>query len=241
MATGANRGAWYAGLMGPLAEAGIEFELLAGVSAGGIASAWFAARDEEAYIDSWRQADPYRIALHPALSYGRRRTVDHLISNITLSTAGAFGHVPANPVPPYIWDILPVGETGWFSVWVPVPTDVEIGEVVISARGWETDTEMDSSSLTMVDEWAIEETPFGVTLTAIVENTSPNDLVGLNATVATDSGCRIWAYASVIENSTGDPTTVVVEPAVEINLNPRGAGPSRIIPWDGQLGSFPAP
>jgi predicted acylesterase/phospholipase RssA len=86
MATGANRGAWYAGLMGPLADAGIDFDLMAGVSAGGIASAWLAAGDEEAYIDSWRQADPYRIALHPALSFGRRRTVDHLISNITLKT-----------------------------------------------------------------------------------------------------------------------------------------------------------
>jgi predicted acylesterase/phospholipase RssA len=86
MATGANRGAWYAGLMGPLSEAGIAFELIAGVSAGGIAAAWFAAGDEEAYVDSWRQADSFRIALHPALSFGRRRTVDHLISVITLET-----------------------------------------------------------------------------------------------------------------------------------------------------------
>ena len=86
MATGANRGSWYAGLMGPLQQAGIEFELMAGVSAGGIASAWFAAGDEAALVDSWRQADPYRVALHPALSFGRRRTVDHLIRTITLAT-----------------------------------------------------------------------------------------------------------------------------------------------------------
>jgi predicted acylesterase/phospholipase RssA len=86
MATGANRGAWYAGFMGPLASAGIEFELLAGVSAGGIAAAWFAAGDASALVDSWRQADPFRIAMHPALSFGRRRTVDHLIRNITLKT-----------------------------------------------------------------------------------------------------------------------------------------------------------
>jgi len=86
MATGANRGAWYAGFMGPLADAGIEFDLLAGVSAGGIASAWFAAGDPDAYVDSWRQADPFRIAIHPWLSLGRRRTVDHLIENITLKT-----------------------------------------------------------------------------------------------------------------------------------------------------------
>jgi predicted acylesterase/phospholipase RssA len=86
MATGANRGSWYAGLMRPLEEAGIDFELMAGVSAGGIASAWFAARDEEALVDSWRQADSYRVALHPLLSVGRRRTVDQLIRNITLAT-----------------------------------------------------------------------------------------------------------------------------------------------------------
>lgn len=86
MATGANRGAWYAGFMGPLAEAGIDFELLAGVSAGGIASSWFAAGDPESYIDSWRRADPYRIAVHPWLSLGRRRTVDSLIESITLKT-----------------------------------------------------------------------------------------------------------------------------------------------------------
>jgi predicted acylesterase/phospholipase RssA len=86
MASGANRGAYYAGFLGPLQEAGIEFELMAGVSAGGIASAWFAAGDPEALIDSWRQADPWRIAPHPWLSFGRLRTVDGLIREITLKT-----------------------------------------------------------------------------------------------------------------------------------------------------------
>jgi predicted acylesterase/phospholipase RssA len=86
MASGANRGAYYAGFLSPLQEAGIEFELLAGVSAGGIAAAWFAAGDSEALIDSWRQADAWRVAPHPWLSVGRRRTVDHLIRNITLKT-----------------------------------------------------------------------------------------------------------------------------------------------------------
>ena len=86
MASGANRGAYYAGFLQPLQEAGIEFELLAGVSAGGIAAAWFAAGDSEALIDSWRQADAWRVAPHPWLSVGRRRTVDGLITNITLKT-----------------------------------------------------------------------------------------------------------------------------------------------------------
>ena len=84
MASGANRGAYYAGFLGPLQEAGIEFELMAGVSAGGIAAAWFAAGDPEALIDSWRQADPWRIAPHPWMSVGRLRTVDRLIQEITL-------------------------------------------------------------------------------------------------------------------------------------------------------------
>ena len=86
MASGANRGAYYAGFLRPLRQAGIEFELMAGVSAGGIASAWFAAGDPEALVDSWRQADPWRIAPHPWLSFGRLRTVDHLIQEITLKT-----------------------------------------------------------------------------------------------------------------------------------------------------------
>lgn len=86
MATGANRGSWYAGLLPPLQEAGITFELMAGVSAGGIAAAWFAAGDAEALVDSWRQADSYRVAFHPVLGFGRWRTVDNLIRNITLAT-----------------------------------------------------------------------------------------------------------------------------------------------------------
>jgi predicted acylesterase/phospholipase RssA len=86
MASGANRGAYYAGFLGPLQEAGFEFELMAGVSAGGIAAAWFAAGDPEALIDSWRQADPWRVAPHPWLSFGRLRTVDRLIQEITLTT-----------------------------------------------------------------------------------------------------------------------------------------------------------
>lgn len=86
MASGANRGAYYAGFIAPLQEAGISFELMAGVSAGGIAAAWFAAGDPEAMVDSWRQADPWRIAPHPWLSFGRLRTVDRLIQLITLKT-----------------------------------------------------------------------------------------------------------------------------------------------------------
>ena len=86
MASGGNRGAWYAGFLEPLQAAGIRFELLCGVSAGGIAAAWFAAGDPEAFYDSWRQADRWRIALHPWLARGRRRTVDTLIQSITLRT-----------------------------------------------------------------------------------------------------------------------------------------------------------
>lgn len=86
MASGANRGAYYAGFLAPLQEAGIEFELMAGVSAGGIAAAWFAAGDPEALIDSWRQADRWRVAPHPWASFGRLRTVDRLICDITLRT-----------------------------------------------------------------------------------------------------------------------------------------------------------
>lgn len=97
MASGANRGAYYAGFLGPLQDAGIEFELLAGVSAGGIAAAWFAAGDPEALIDSWRQADRWRVALHPLLSWGRRRNVDRLIQEITLRTMDVHSARTAQP------------------------------------------------------------------------------------------------------------------------------------------------
>ena len=84
MASGANRGAYYAGFLEPLQEAGIEFHILAGVSAGGIAAAWFAAGDPEALRRSWRVADRWRVAFHPWLEREHRRTVDHLIRTITL-------------------------------------------------------------------------------------------------------------------------------------------------------------
>jgi predicted acylesterase/phospholipase RssA len=86
MASGANRGAYYAGFLEPLIDAGIEFELMAGVSAGGIAAAWFAAGDPAALIDSWRLADRWRVAPHPWASFGRLRTVDRLFREITLRT-----------------------------------------------------------------------------------------------------------------------------------------------------------
>jgi predicted acylesterase/phospholipase RssA len=86
MASGANRGAYYAGFLEPLIDAGMKFELMAGVSAGGIAAAWFAAGDPDALVDSWRQADRWRVAPHPWASIGRRRTVDCLIRDITLRT-----------------------------------------------------------------------------------------------------------------------------------------------------------
>lgn len=84
MASGANRGAYYAGFLSPLRDAGIDFKILAGVSAGGIASAWFAAGDSEALLSSWEVASHWRISPHPWLSRGRYRTVDELILRITL-------------------------------------------------------------------------------------------------------------------------------------------------------------
>ncbi len=84
MASGANRGAYYAGFLEPLQEAGIDFDILAGVSAGGIASAWFAAGDAQALISSWKEASRWKISFHPWLSRGMSRTVDELIRRITL-------------------------------------------------------------------------------------------------------------------------------------------------------------
>lgn len=84
MASGANRGAYYAGFPRELADAGVRFELLAGVSAGGVAAAWIAAGDPDRLEASWREASRWRIAVHPFLALGRRRSVDQLIRKITL-------------------------------------------------------------------------------------------------------------------------------------------------------------
>jgi predicted patatin/cPLA2 family phospholipase len=86
MASGANRGAYYAGFLDPLKAADIHFDRMAGVSAGGIAAAWFAAGDPRALIESWKQADAWGVAPHPLLSLGKLRTVDCLIREITLRT-----------------------------------------------------------------------------------------------------------------------------------------------------------
>lgn len=86
MASGANRGAYYTGFLKAFQTHGITFDLFAGVSAGGISSAWMAAGDADAYIDSWRQADAYRVAVHPLLARGKTRTVDQLLQRITLKT-----------------------------------------------------------------------------------------------------------------------------------------------------------
>ena len=54
------------------------------------------------------------------------------------------------------------------------------------------------------------------------------------ATVQPNDGCPVWAYASVIEMATGDPTTVFLEPDTHISLNPWGRGAARIVPWAGE-------
>jgi hypothetical protein len=52
------------------------------------------------------------------------------------------------------------------------------------------------------------------------------------AVIEAEHGCPIWAYGSVIEEATGDPTTVVLKPWVEIDLAPRsGYGMVFLHPW----------
>jgi hypothetical protein len=52
------------------------------------------------------------------------------------------------------------------------------------------------------------------------------------AVVDRELGCPVWAYASIIDEATGDPTTVVLEPWTEIDLWPtRGRGMIFPIPW----------
>jgi predicted acylesterase/phospholipase RssA len=84
MASGANRGAFYAGFGDVLSRRGVEFDLMAGISAGGIASAWFAAGQHDDIVESWREASKWRMSPHPLFNGGRRLNVDALIQRITL-------------------------------------------------------------------------------------------------------------------------------------------------------------
>jgi len=84
MASGANRGAFYAGFGGAFDRTGVDFDLMGGVSAGAIASAWFAAGQYDEILESWREATRWRVAPHPVFNSGRRQNVDNLIQRITL-------------------------------------------------------------------------------------------------------------------------------------------------------------
>jgi len=65
-----------------------------------------------------------------------------------------------------------------------------------------------------------------------LNNAVPASVEGAYATVEPQGGCPIWAYASVIENATGDPTTVLLVPGTEIDLAPwRARGFAGGHPW----------
>ncbi len=64
-----------------------------------------------------------------------------------------------------------------------------------------------------------------------VNQVIPSDLDATYATVEPESGCPIWAYASVIEEGTNDPVTVAMERTVEIDLRPEGFAFRFVIPW----------
>lgn len=64
-----------------------------------------------------------------------------------------------------------------------------------------------------------------------VNQAIPSGLDATYATVEAESGCPIWAYASVIEEGTNDPVTVAMERTVEIDLRPQGVEFRFVIPW----------
>jgi hypothetical protein len=62
------------------------------------------------------------------------------------------------------------------------------------------------------------------------------------AIIEAEHGCPIWAYGSVIEEATGDPTTVVLKPWVEIDLAPRSLpGWVSLHPWADHASPEPPP
>jgi hypothetical protein len=65
-----------------------------------------------------------------------------------------------------------------------------------------------------------------------VNRAIPTDVELAYATIEPEPGCPIWAYASVIEEGTGDPVTVAMERLVEIDLRPSEVhGMVGVIPW----------
>jgi len=99
----------------------------------------------------------------------------------------AIGYIPTDSTTPYFREILPAGEVGWFSGYVSIPEDVDVGEILFRASGWETDEEPGPPILELVDEWTVEETTSGVSLSATVRSIGTSDVIGLNATVALTS------------------------------------------------------
>ncbi len=80
-------------------------------------------------------------------------------------------------------------------------------------------------SLQLFDQNGVVLVDFGRIELAPTEWRQLNDVMppGVEAAYATldpDWDCWLWAYASVIEQASGDPTTVSVEPRVEIDLAP---------------------
>ncbi|HSN55799.1 MAG TPA: hypothetical protein VLT32_14075 [Candidatus Sulfomarinibacteraceae bacterium] len=65
-----------------------------------------------------------------------------------------------------------------------------------------------------------------------VNRAVPDQVETAYAVVERDPGCPVWAYASIIDEATGDPTTVVLEPWTEVDLWPdRNPGMLPVIPW----------
>jgi hypothetical protein len=65
-------------------------------------------------------------------------------------------------------------------------------------------------------------------------NVVPRGVDSATATVAGVFGCPVTAYASVIEEATGDPTTITFEPQIEISADPYRRGPIFTVPWADQ-------
>ncbi len=83
-ASGALRGVYYAGVMRALAEDGIGFSDIAGVSVGANAAAWHAAGQTRNVMDAWDALCPYAVAAHPLMNNARTKNMDWLVENAAL-------------------------------------------------------------------------------------------------------------------------------------------------------------
>jgi hypothetical protein len=93
-----------------------------------------------------------------------------------------------------------------------------IGLVNMGTRNCACSVRMFDLDGNLLREWP--SVPLGPTYWHQLNDVMPADAELASAVVEPEFGCWMWAYASVIDEVSGDPTTIMIEPATVIDLSP---------------------